>query len=322
MQITVVIATHNRPALLREAIASIQAQSFPEWDIVVVDDGSHPPVDLEDVNETISGRLRLLRHETPQGPSGARNTGMRAATGDLVTFLDDDDLLKPDALARINSVFQDEPGLDGLFINIEPFGSSAVGTRRNQDQALSQLFEKMGMHLADLGAVVRLNSETLFIALLDHLPIAFQRLAIKRNALERVGMFIGKGFEDLEWYYRVAIRCQCAFLVEPCHLLRCEGQSYFSRVEAKKRLMDTIILIRERLMRLEEVSARPPLRRKVSVSLAKAHFNKAYFSLDHGQPFPWRNFFSSCASGVSWRHISLAGKAIKKRIQYQLSVRQ
>lgn len=319
MQITVVIATHNRPALLRDAIASIEAQSFHEWDIVVVDDGSQPPVDLGNLGEALSERIRLFRHEVPNGPSGARNTGMQAATGNLVTFLDDDDLLKPDALKRIDSAFQNDTGLDCLFINVETFGTSAGGTHHNQEQALFQLFDKMGLPLPQNGSIDQLDSEALFIALLDHLPIAFQRVAIKRNVLKRVGPFSGNGFEDLEWYYRVAIRCQCAFLVEQCHLLRCEGQSYFSRIEARKRLMDTIIRIREGLLSLEEVSAKPLLRRKVIASLAKANFNKAYFAYESGQIFPWRNFFNSCANGISWRHFSLAGRVLKSRAQKALT---
>jgi len=194
MQITVVIATHNRPALLREAIASIGAQSFREWEIVVVDDGSQPPVELESLSDKDVERIRLLRHEVPHGPSEARNTGMRAATGNLVAFLDDDDLFKPDALKKIDSAFQNEAGLDCLFFNVELFGARAEGTRYNQDQALSQLFYKMDLPLpANDGSIVQLDSEALFIALLDHLPMAFQRVVIKRNMLEKVGLYRGRG---------------------------------------------------------------------------------------------------------------------------------
>jgi glycosyltransferase involved in cell wall biosynthesis len=320
MQITVVIATHNRPALLREAIASIEAQSFREWEIVVVDDGSQPPVDLESLSETDVERIRLLRHEVPHGPSGARNTGMRAATGNLVTFLDDDDLFKPDALKRIDSAFQNEAGLDCLFFNVELFGARAEGTRDNQDQALSQLFYKMDLPLPENdGSIVQLDSEALFIALLDHLPMAFQRVVIKRNMLEKVGLYRGRGFEDLEWYYRVVLHCQCAFQAEPLYLVRCEGQSYFSRIEAKKRLVETIIRIRESLLSLEEVSARSKLHRLVGASLAKANFNKAYFAHESGQSFPWRNFFDSCEKGFYWRHFSLVGKVLISRIRQVLS---
>ena len=315
MQITVVIATHNRPALLREAIASVKAQSLDEWDILVVDDGSQPPVDLKDLSEILEGRINMIRHDVPEGPSGARNTGMKAAVGELVTFLDDDDLLKPDALKTIDAAFRDGIGLDCLFLNVEPFGASAEGTRRNQDQALSLLFGKMGQAVPAKGEIVPLDSESLFIALLNHLPIAFQRVAIKRFALQKVGPFKGNGFDDLEWYYRVAIRCRCAFLAEPYHLLRCEGQSYFSRNEAKKRLMDSIIRIREGLMRLDEVSVNPVLRRKVAASLAKANFNKAYSEHQSGHPFPWRNFFRSFSNGLSWGHFSLAGKVLKSRVK-------
>lgn len=319
MQITVVIATHNRAELLREALASIAAQSFREWEIVVVDDGSQPPVSLDGLPQALSGHVSIFRHEQPQGPSAARNTGMRAARGDLVTFLDDDDLLKPDALNKIASAFENDAGLECLFLNVEPFGRSAEGTRHNQEQALSHLFDKMGLTLSTTQSIIQLGSEALFIALLEHLPIAFQRLAIKRSAIEKVGPFSGKGFEDLEWYYRVAIRCRCAFLVTQCHLLRCEGQSYFSRIEAKRRLMDTVIHIRRSLLRLEEVSSKPLLKRKVAASLAQANFNLAYFARENRRKFPWRNFLDSCSHGLRWRHLSLVGGLLIDRVVLLLS---
>ena len=80
MQITVVIPTHDRPELLREAIASVEAQGFDHWDVIVVDDGSRPPARIAPLAAVPAKRIRLLRNEEAQGPSEARNAGMRAAT--------------------------------------------------------------------------------------------------------------------------------------------------------------------------------------------------------------------------------------------------
>lgn len=311
MQITVVITTHDRPELLREAIASVEAQRFDEWDVIVVDDGSRPAVTLSPLQ---GGRIRLLRNEVAQGPSEARNTGMRTATGEVIFFLDDDDLLGTDALAQIDAAFRDDANLDCLFVNVEPFGSDAEGTRHNQMQAVTRVLATMGERLEGAEGVLRLHSDLLFAALLERIPMAFQRVAIKRAQLQKVGFYSGKGFEDLEWYYRVALRCTCGLLVTPSYRVRCEGQSYFSRPEEKQRLIDTIIHIRKGLLSLDEVATTPLLKRLTTASLASAHFNKAYYAYQNHQDFPWHNLFDSTVNGLYWHHFSLAGKVLKNRI--------
>jgi glycosyltransferase involved in cell wall biosynthesis len=91
---TVVIATHDRPALLAEAVSSVLAQSVHDLELVVVDDGSSIPAVVHD-----DDRVRLIRLDTCGGPAEARNVGIDAACGDLVTFLDDDDVYTADRLA-------------------------------------------------------------------------------------------------------------------------------------------------------------------------------------------------------------------------------
>ena len=319
MQITVVITTHDRPELLREAVASVEAQRFDEWDVIVVDDGSRPAVTFDSRQKEWAGRIRLLRNEAAQGPSEARNAGMRTATGEVIFFLDDDDLLSADALTQIDAAFRDDANLNCLFVNVEPFGSDAEGTRHNQIQAVTRVLAAMGEHLEGTEGVLRLHSDLLFAALLERIPMAFQRVAIKRAQLQKVGLYNGQGFEDLEWYYRVALRCTCGLLVAPCYRVRCEGQSYFSRPEEKQRLIDTIIHIRKGLLSLDEVVATPLLKRLTTASLASAHFNKAYYAYQNHQAFPWRHLFDSTVDGLYWHHFSLAGKVLKNRIRQAIT---
>jgi glycosyltransferase involved in cell wall biosynthesis len=89
---TIVIPTHNRPGLLERAVASALAQTTPDLQVVVVDDGSTPPVRLPSPDP----RLQVVRNPRPLGPSAARNLGLQAAAGPWVTFPDDDDELLPD----------------------------------------------------------------------------------------------------------------------------------------------------------------------------------------------------------------------------------
>jgi len=91
---SVVIPTYGRRAFLAEAVASVLAQSFTDFECIVVDDASPEPATLPD-----DPRLRLIRRDTNGGPPAARNTGLAAATGRWVAFLDDDDVWAPDRLA-------------------------------------------------------------------------------------------------------------------------------------------------------------------------------------------------------------------------------
>ena len=90
---SVVIPTHGRPDLLREAVGSVLAQTVADLECIVVDDAGAPPAPAFD-----DGRVRSIRLEANRGLSGARNAGIEVARGRYVTFLDDDDLLTPDRL--------------------------------------------------------------------------------------------------------------------------------------------------------------------------------------------------------------------------------
>jgi glycosyltransferase involved in cell wall biosynthesis len=90
---SVVIPTYGRPDLLRETVASVLAQTIDDLECIVVDDAAAVPAPAFDDPRVVS-----IRHQENLGLSGARNTGIRAARGDYVTFVDDDDLLTPDRL--------------------------------------------------------------------------------------------------------------------------------------------------------------------------------------------------------------------------------
>lgn len=89
--VSVVIPTYRRASLVPRAIRSVQNQTYENIEIIVVDDAS--PDDTEEIVQSISdARIRYIRHDRNQGLAAAgRNTGIRAAHGEYVAFLDDDD---------------------------------------------------------------------------------------------------------------------------------------------------------------------------------------------------------------------------------------
>jgi glycosyltransferase involved in cell wall biosynthesis len=88
--VSVVIPFFNRTVLLPRALKSVVGQTYENLDIILVDDGS-----TEDASEVLAKfsdeRIRLIRHEENRGVSAARNTGIKAARGRYLSFLDSDD---------------------------------------------------------------------------------------------------------------------------------------------------------------------------------------------------------------------------------------
>ena len=97
--ISVVIPTYNRSKLLPRAIQSVLAQSYSHLEVIVVDDASSD--DTQTVVAALGDkRIRYLRHATKKGGSAARNTGIEAAKGEFLAFLDDDDEWLSEKLTR------------------------------------------------------------------------------------------------------------------------------------------------------------------------------------------------------------------------------
>lgn len=89
--ISAVIPTHNRPDQLDRAINSVRTQLASPVEVIVVDDASDPPID----RAALPAEVSLIRHDTPQGPAGARNAGAAKSTRAWIAFLDDDDIWLP-----------------------------------------------------------------------------------------------------------------------------------------------------------------------------------------------------------------------------------
>jgi glycosyltransferase involved in cell wall biosynthesis len=104
--VSVVIATHDRLEFLRQALASVAAQTYQHFEVLVIDDASVNDPSL--MVATFGERFRCIRQ--PHGwASAARNRGISAAKGDLIAFLDDDDLWHPERIALTVAALQLRP---------------------------------------------------------------------------------------------------------------------------------------------------------------------------------------------------------------------
>lgn len=111
-----VVIPFYRARYLRHALESVRAQTFSDYEIVVVDDGSPDREEVDRLGLTENARIQYLRQEN-EGPAAARNTALRAARGQFVAFLDSDDTWEPTYLQeQIDGLTRDN-GLDVIYCN-------------------------------------------------------------------------------------------------------------------------------------------------------------------------------------------------------------
>ena len=141
--VSVIVPTRNRAELLPRAIRSVLAQTYPDFELVIVDDGSS-----DNTPAVVAGfadhRIRSLRHRRNFGQSKALNTGIESARGQYVAFLDDDDEWLPHKLADQVAVFDAAPAQVGLvsgWIDVIDDGGRCV--RKGRWRLRGDVFEHM-----------------------------------------------------------------------------------------------------------------------------------------------------------------------------------
>ena len=142
-QISVIVPTFNRAHALGRAVSSILEQTYRSFELIIVDDGSTDGTEM--LAKGISDpRLHYIRQENG-GVSLARNTGIAAASGELIAFLDSDDEAAPQWLEKLASLFTD-PGV----------GLACAGIRRILEPAETEVYlhpQAMGPTFDDVVAL-------------------------------------------------------------------------------------------------------------------------------------------------------------------------
>ncbi len=105
-RVSVVVPTYNRGWIVNEAIDSVLNQTFQQYELIVVDDGSTD--DTKAILGEYGNRIRVI-HQANRGVSAARNRGIRAAKGPLIAFLDSDDVWVADKLSVQVAFFDRHP---------------------------------------------------------------------------------------------------------------------------------------------------------------------------------------------------------------------
>jgi len=97
--ISVIMPTYNRVWTITQAIGSVVAQTFGDWELIIIDDGSTDETEAAVVNFLLDTRIRYIK-QANAGPIVARNNGAKLAKGEWLAFLDSDDAWLPEKLAK------------------------------------------------------------------------------------------------------------------------------------------------------------------------------------------------------------------------------
>jgi glycosyltransferase involved in cell wall biosynthesis len=210
---------------LRDALESVLSQTYRELEILVVDDGSSDNT-RELVASLPGDKIRYIRHERNWGCSAAYNTGISAASGQLVAFLDSDDFWKPDYLERQVGLMSRHPEVDAVFSDTEIRGElitpSLVG--------LLNVFPKLLESNNGVGDYV-FTGRQIYLCLLEEVPIKPSAFLVKREVFERAGMFDEAWPSGTDWdlFLRISRLSWFGYTHQPLVVQRRSPDGVFDR---------------------------------------------------------------------------------------------
>jgi glycosyltransferase involved in cell wall biosynthesis len=186
--VSVVIPTYRGGTLLRDAVASVQAQTLADWELIIVSDGCDD--DFSDLEE-IGPRVRVFKQRN-RGISIARNVGVSLSQSEYIAFLDDDDRMLPERLRS----------------QVEALSDERIGLCHTQFQFIDELGDVKGPGN---------SKESQYLDFLrDDGIVLFASTMMRKSVFQAVGGF-GSLFpksEDIDFLYRVAREGPILFLPE------------------------------------------------------------------------------------------------------------
>jgi len=183
-KLSIIVPVYNKSPYIDDTIESILSQTFNDFELILVNDGSTDDSGLKCESYGKKDRRITVIHQVNQGVSSARNVGLARATGDYIGFVDSDDTLEPDMYQTLLTV------LDGLDADI-----AICGVRRIDGQKSELFFGSK--------QVKTFNREQGIQALLTgRIMMSIYDKVYKRNILEEA-IFYGSIYEDLQFNFTV-----------------------------------------------------------------------------------------------------------------------
>lgn len=210
--ISIITPTYNRRETLLRAIASVRAQTFDDYEHIVVDDGSTDGT-ADIVADMQDSRLRYVRFDERRGANAARNHGIGLAKSNLVTFLDSDDEFLPLRLERSVALFAAQPGID---LSISSFEVCKDGRTKTPTVNRSARFSPRTLERAVTAQVT---------------AIAGTAITVRKPAIEEAGLF-DEGLwrlQDRDLLLRLAAAGYGAAIVEGIDWIKHHSHDSISR---------------------------------------------------------------------------------------------
>jgi glycosyltransferase involved in cell wall biosynthesis len=233
--ISVVIPTYRRPAELIQAITSVLRQTGVSLEVLVIDDDAEGSAQMA-VDSVGDRRVKYLRNPAPTGgsPSVVRNLGWPRASGNLVHFLDDDDLVPDGHYDTVKQAFAHAPDVGVVFGRVTPFGGDAGSVESER-----RYFEDAGRRAATcrvFGSKWGFAARMFFDATL----LVCSAAVIRRTCVSAIGGFDPqlRVNEDVDFYARAIRRFGARFLDAVC-LQRRVGPSLIRQPDVDRLLTQT-----------------------------------------------------------------------------------
>jgi GT2 family glycosyltransferase len=222
--VSVVIPTYNRAGIISQTIDNVFQQTYRNFELIVVDDGS-----TDDTQATLrryGDRIRVVT-QANSGPAVARNRGVEAARGEIIAFQDSDDLWKPTKLERQVTLLEMDESVPCCLCNV-----------------LLRVVDGKEVTSFDYSLIRVLDEEGIWLNALEVLATRFvlfnQAAAIRREVFEKLGGFDQslKYLEDYDLPLRLTLEGPWAIIREPLVLYREGTAGSFSQ----QALKDSIVL--------------------------------------------------------------------------------
>ncbi|HWS87111.1 MAG TPA: glycosyltransferase family 2 protein [Pyrinomonadaceae bacterium] len=239
--VSVIVPTYNYGRLIGHSLESLRAQTYTDWECVVVDDGS-----TDDTAEVVAryaasdARIRYVRQENRR-QAAARNNGMRHSRGDYFQFLDADDLVEPRKFERQVEYLEAHPEIDVVYGDARYFSDDEMRERHLMPNGRDE----------ERAPTVSGSGEAVVAALVRKDPIPINTALVRRSVVERVGDFDERlsPVEDWEFWIRCAAlgaRFHYEVFDETYALVRCHPAS--ASRSSGRRLLGAILLMRRKIM--------------------------------------------------------------------------
>ncbi len=262
--VSIILPTYNRAAFLPQAFASIRAQTFTDWELIIVDDGSTDETEaiVRRWSEDSPQPIRYLK-QANQGPYAARNTGLELASGEYVAFFDSDDVWLPHHLTDCVEALQAHSEVDWVY------GACRMVDLPSQRELSPNTFYDAGqprpflkLHARPSGNLRILDDErTLATAIVEGLYCGLQNSLIRHSFFEGrrfVSSYRNEAEDQLIVIRALAAGCRFAY-VDKVHVIYHVHDSN-SSASAVGASLEKKLRIYEALIRgFEELRAEVPM---------------------------------------------------------------